>query len=235
VALPVTDQAIAKIKDLIVSGEFGAGTKLPREQDLAARLGLSRSSLREAVRALTLVGVLDARVGDGTYVTSLDADALLMGLGFVGDLLEGDTLLEAHQVRRILEPVATALAAPKLTEADFVKLEQCLERMASAESTSEFIDADTEFHRIIVSAAGNPTLASLIQSMSGGVTRARMWRTVTDRDTALTLQRHRDIYAALRAGDAEQAAAADLMHLAEFESWLQQWLAQHDGPWVREG
>ncbi|MGD0196803.1 MAG: FadR/GntR family transcriptional regulator [Solirubrobacteraceae bacterium] len=232
--MPVTDQAIAKIKDLIVSGEFGPGAKLPREQDLAARLGLSRNSLREAVRALTLVGVLDTRVGDGTYVTSLDADSLLMGLGFVGDLLEGDTLLEAHQVRRILEPVATALATPKLTSADFAALEERLARMANASSTQEFIDADTEFHRIIVSAAGNPTLASLIQSMSGGVTRARLWRTVTDRDTTLTVQRHRDIYTALRAGDAEQAAAADLLHLAEFEAWVQQWLAEHGGPLTRQ-
>src|SRR5664279_2997336 len=104
-AIPLTDQAISKIKELIMAGEFKAGSKLPREQDLASRLGLSRSSLREAVRALALVGVLDTRVGDGTYVTSLDADLLLTGMGFVGDLLEGPTLLEVHQVRRILEPV----------------------------------------------------------------------------------------------------------------------------------
>jgi GntR family transcriptional regulator, transcriptional repressor for pyruvate dehydrogenase complex len=99
-AAPLTDQAIAKIKDLIISGEFKAGSKLPREQDLAAKLGLSRNSLREAVRALALIGVLDTRVGDGTYVTSLDADLLLTGMGFVGDLLDGTTLLEVHQVRR---------------------------------------------------------------------------------------------------------------------------------------
>ena len=165
-AVPVTDQAIAKIKDLIVSGEFTAGAKLPREQDLAARLGLSRNSLREAVRALTLIGVLDARVGDGTYVTSLEADVLLTGLGFVGDLLEGQTLLEVHQVRRILEPVATGLAATRLTEDDFLALEACLKKMDEAEIFQAFIDADTEFHRIIVSAADNATLASLIQNLS---------------------------------------------------------------------
>jgi len=121
-AIPVTDQAIAKIKELIVDGEFTAGTKLPREQDLAARLGISRNSLREAVRALTLIGV-STRVGDGTYVTSLDADMLLTGLGFIGDLLEGETLLEVHQVRRVLEPAATALAATRMTDADFAALE----------------------------------------------------------------------------------------------------------------
>jgi len=225
-ALPVTDQAIAKIKDLIISGEFAAGAKLPREQDLAARLGLSRNSLREAVRALTLIGVLDTRVGDGTYVTSLEAEVLLTGMGFVGDLLEGTTLLEVHQVRRILEPVATGLAATRLTDEDFLALEACLRKMDEAEMQA-FIDADTEFHRIIVSASGNATLASLIQNLSGGMARARLWRTITEHGAVeITKQRHRDIYTALRAGDAEQASAADLLHLADGERWLQQWLTR---------
>jgi GntR family transcriptional repressor for pyruvate dehydrogenase complex len=220
-ALPLTDQAIAKIKDLIMSGEFTAGSKLPREQDLAAKLGLSRNSLREAVRALALIGVLDTRVGDGTYVTKLDADLLLTGMGFVGDLLDGTTLLEVHQVRRILEPVATGFAATRLSEDDFLGLEACLNQMEQAATTQAFIDADTDFHRIIVNAAGNATLASLIQSLSGGMQRARLWRTITEHDAVeITKQRHRDIYAALRAGDAERASAADLIHLAEGERWL---------------
>src|SRR5581483_7575475 len=64
--MALTDQAIAKIKDLIVAGEFAPGDRLPKEKELADRLGLSRNSLREAVRALSLVGVLEARQGDGT-------------------------------------------------------------------------------------------------------------------------------------------------------------------------
>ena len=114
----LTDQAIAKIKDLIMSGEFSAGAKLPNEQDLSQRLGLSRNSLREAVRALTLIGVLEPRVGDGTYVTSLEPELLLTGMGFISDLLTGTTLLELHQVRRILEPVATEMAATRLDDED---------------------------------------------------------------------------------------------------------------------
>ena len=174
----LTDQAIAKIKDLIMSGEFAADSKLPKEQELAQRLGLSRNSLREAVRALTLIGVLEPRVGDGTYVTSLEPELLLTGMGFVSDLVSGDTLLELHQVRRILEPVATGMAATRLTEDDYAALEVCLERMDAAETTQAFIAADEEFHRIIVTASGNSTLASLIQHLSGGTLRARLWRSV---------------------------------------------------------
>ena len=220
-AAPLTDQAIAKIKDLIVSGEFTAGAKLPKEQLLAARLGLSRNSLREAVRALTMIGVLEPRVGDGTYVTSLEPELLLTGLGFVSDLLAGETLLELHQVRRILEPVATGLAAPRMTETDFRALEKCLDQMDAASTNQAFIDADTEFHRVIVTAAGNSTLASLIFGLSGGVLRARLWRSITEQGAIeITKSRHRDIYLALRARDAELASAADLIHLSDGERWL---------------
>jgi GntR family transcriptional repressor for pyruvate dehydrogenase complex len=99
--------------------------------------------------------------------------------------------------------------------------------MEVASMNQAFIDADTEFHRIIVWAAGNATLASLIQNLSGDMMRARLWRTITEHGAVeISRQRHRDIYIALRAGDAEQASAADLIHLADGERWLQVRLAR---------
>jgi GntR family transcriptional repressor for pyruvate dehydrogenase complex len=217
----LTDQAIAEIKDLIMSGEFAAGAKLPKEQVLAKRLGLSRNSLREAVRALTLIGVVEPRVGDGTYVTSLEPELLLTGMGFVSDLLTGPTLVELHQVRRIIEPVATGMASSRMTGADFAALDVCLAEMEAAERTQAFIAADTEFHRVIVAASGNATLASLIQHLSGGTLRARLWRSVREQGAIETSKRrHREIYDALRARDAERASAIDLLHLSEGEYWL---------------
>jgi DNA-binding FadR family transcriptional regulator len=221
----LTDQAITKIKELIMSGEFAADSKLPKEQVLADQLGLSRNSLREAVRALTLIGVLEPRVGDGTYVTSLEPELLLTGMAFVSDLVSGDTLLELHQVRRILEPVATGMAATRLTENNYSALAECLARMDAAETTQAFIAADEEFHRIIVTACGNSTLASLIQHLSGGTLRARLWRSATEQGAIeTTKRRHRDIYEALRDHDAERASAADLIHLSEGEQWLKHML-----------
>jgi GntR family transcriptional repressor for pyruvate dehydrogenase complex len=223
----LTDQAIAEIKDLIMSGEFGAGARLPRERVLAQRLGLSRNSLREAVRALTLIGVLEPRVGDGTYVTSLEPELLLAGIGFVGDLLSRRLLLELHQVRRLLEPVATGLASQRLSEDDLATLAGCLEQMDAAETTQAFIAADEAFHCVIAAASGNATLASLIQHLSGGTLRARLWRSATEQDAIESARRrHWDIYRALRARDAEQAAAADLIHLSEGERWLARLLAE---------
>jgi GntR family transcriptional repressor for pyruvate dehydrogenase complex len=225
--MALTDQAIAKIKDLIVAGEFGPGAKLPKERELAEQLGLSRNSLREAVRALTLIGVLEPRQGDGTYVTSLEPELLLAGTAFVSDLLAGDTLLELYQVRRILEPAATALATPRLTEEELEALAESLERMDAAETTQAFIDVDVEFHRIIVQACGNATLASLIQNLSGGTLRARVWHAIKERGAVeSTRQLHHDIYDALRARDPDLAAAADLIHLSRGERWLRGMLEQ---------
>jgi GntR family transcriptional repressor for pyruvate dehydrogenase complex len=225
--MALTDQAIEKIKDLIVAGEFSPGAKLPKESELAEQLGLSRNSLREAVRALTLIGVLEPRQGDGTYVTSLEPELLLAGTMFVSDLLTGTTLLELHEVRRILEPAATALAATRLTEDELQLLAACLERMDAAETTQAFIDSDLEFHRIIVSACGNATLASLIQNLSGGTLRARLWRAIHERGAVdSTRELHHDIYRALVARDPNLAAAADLIHLADGERWLRGILEQ---------
>ena len=84
--MAVTDEAIGKIKDMLIRGELKAGDRLPPEKELSERLGLSRSSLREAVKALELTRVLDVRRGDGTYVTSLDAKLLNKAVAFVVDL-----------------------------------------------------------------------------------------------------------------------------------------------------
>ena len=97
--------------------------------------------------------------------------------------------------------------------------------MDAAETTQAFIAADEEFHRIIVTSSGNATLASLIQHLSGGTLRARLWRSVTEQGAVeTTKQRHRDIYEALREHDAERASAADLIHLSEGEQWLKHML-----------
>ena len=224
------DQVILKIKDLISSGEFTAGARLPTERELTQRFGLSRSSLREAVRALTLVGVLEPKVGDGTYVTTLEPELLLTGVGFVSDLLGGSSLLELHRVRRILEPEATRLATSRLTDRDFAGLASCLDQMDVAETNQAFIDSDSEFHRIIVTASGNATLASLIQNLSGRTLRARLWHSLAERGAIeATRAIHRSIYNALLARDEEMASAADLIHLGASEEWLRRLVEQERG------
>ena len=170
--MAVTDKAIEKLKVMISSGELQPGQKLPREPDLAASLGLSRSSLHEA-RALSLVRILDVRQGDGTYVSDLSAESLVDTLSFIVEFQHDSSILELLDVRRILEPAASARAAEKITSGELVELQQILEAVTTESPVAELVQADVEFHRAITAAAGNSVLASLIESLSSSTQRAR--------------------------------------------------------------
>ncbi|WP_330176637.1 FadR family transcriptional regulator [Streptomyces sp. NBC_01498] len=219
--MAVTDEAIEKIKGMIVSGALRPGDRLPKESELAAELGLSRNSLREAVRALSLIRILDVRQGDGTYVTSLDPQLLLEALSFVVDFHRDDTVLEFLAVRRILEPAATAMAASRIREAELEALGAQLDALGAEPSVEELVAADLEFHRGIVQASGNSVLCSLLDGLSGPTTRARVWRGLTQEDAvSRTLHEHRAILAALRDRDPEAARSWATVHVASVEQWL---------------
>jgi GntR family transcriptional regulator, transcriptional repressor for pyruvate dehydrogenase complex len=219
----LTDEAINKIKRMITSGELGPGDRLPREADLADRLGLSRNSLREAVRALSMINVLDVRQGDGTYVTSLDPALLLDALSFVVDFHRDDTVLQFFEVRRILEPAATALAAERMPDADIRKLRALLDEVSAAPSVEAFVANDLEFHRLIAAGAGNAVLCSLIDGLSGPTTRARIWRGLTQEGAvAKTREQHQAIYEAIAAHHPDLARAWATVHIAGVEEWLRQ-------------
>ena len=105
----LTEAAIEQVRQLIASGRLSPGERLPPEAELAESLGTGRNTMREAVRALVTARVLEIRRGDGTFVTSLRPELLLAGIGAAADLLLDDFTLELVQVRRILEPAATAV------------------------------------------------------------------------------------------------------------------------------
>lgn len=223
----VTDDAIEAIKQMIVAGELRPGDRLPREADLADRLGLSRNSLREAVKALTLIKVLTVRQGDGTYVTSLDPAMLMDALGFVVDFHRDDSVLQFLQVRRILEPAAAAIAAVAMPREDINGLADLLDELPRDPEIEELVANDIEFHGRIASATGNPLLCSLLEALSGRTQRARMWRGLTQ-DTAVerTLDEHRAIQRALASRDPESARSWATVHIAGVEDWLRQALTK---------
>ena len=219
--MALTDEAIEKIKQMIISGRVPPGEKLPREADLAAELGLSRSSLREAVKALSLIHVLDVRQGDGTYATSLAPSLLLEALSFIVDFHRDDSVLEFLEVRRILEPAATALAAVRMSSESKRGLGEILDAVTVDSPVDDFIATDLEFHRRIAVGAGNSVLASLADNMSLPTARARVWRAMTEpRALERTLSEHRAIYQAILSGDADLARSWATIHIAGIEQWL---------------
>ncbi|WP_061297125.1 FadR/GntR family transcriptional regulator [Herbidospora cretacea] len=221
--MAVTDTAIDRIKDMILKGELAPGARLPKEADLAERLGLSRNSLREAVRALALINVLDVRQGDGTYVTSLEPRLLLDALSFVVDFHRDDTVLQFFEVRRILEPAATAKAAVHMTDSGIEELRKILDSLPENPTVEQLVANDLEFHQRIAEGSGNAVLCSLIESLSGPTTRARIWRGLTQSNApSKTLDQHYAIYGAIAARQPEVAQAWATVHIADVESWLRQ-------------
>ena len=222
-AAPLTESAIAKLRDMISTGVLKPGDRLPSEAELAAQLGASRNTAREAIRALVTARVLDVRRGDGTFVTSLRPELLLDGISFAADLLQAEFSLELIAVRRILEGAATGLAALRMDEAIRGELTACLEQMRAAESHEVVVRYDTRFHSIIAAASGNATLASMLGGVSSQTIRARVWRGDLDEGAiARTLQQHEDILAALVAGDPVLAESTAVVHVATTEAWLRE-------------
>jgi GntR family transcriptional repressor for pyruvate dehydrogenase complex len=230
--MSLTDRAIDRIRELIQSGELPASSRLPSEPRLAAQLGISRNLTREAVKALVLARVLEIRRGDGTYVTSLEPGVLLEGLGSAVELLRGETLLELTEVRRLFEPVATGLAAARISASALVQVEGHLDAMREARDDVELLNKhDAAFHGAVVAATGNQILASLLDGISSRTVRARVWRGMVDGNAAeRTLAEHVAIYEALAAGDAALAQAAALVHVNTTEKWLREHVADSEQP-----
>jgi GntR family transcriptional repressor for pyruvate dehydrogenase complex len=221
-----TDVVIDAVKAMLSSGELHPGSRLPVEKDLAAQLGVSRGSLREGVRALATLGVLETRQGDGTYVTALDPQQLLSPLGFLADLQQPAHATELLAVRRVLEAESVALAAPRLTEDELAQLEELLatvDRILASDPDMDleaFIDADTRFHQLIARASGNGPLAAIIDSLVGRTFRARLWRAISHRGSVRETQaEHRAILAELVRRDPERARIRMSVHLLGVEQF----------------
>jgi GntR family transcriptional regulator, transcriptional repressor for pyruvate dehydrogenase complex len=228
--MALTDEAISKIKSMILDGRLKPGDKLPREADLAEQLGLSRGSLREAVSALSMIRVLDVRRGDGTYVTSLEPDLLLETLTFVIDFHQDSDVLDLFEVRRALEPMAAEKAALLMPAEEAAELLRLVDSVAVEDGIDAWVANDLEFHHRIARASGNAVLCSLADSVAARTHRARTWRGVTQQDSFdQTRREHRAIAHAISERQPSIAAASALAHVAGIEGWLRRNLADQEG------
>jgi GntR family transcriptional repressor for pyruvate dehydrogenase complex len=226
-----TDRVVEKITQMILDGELSAGDRLPIEKDLAANLEVSRGSLREGVRALTLLGVLTTRQGDGTYVTSLDAGLLLGPMGLLVELQGAGNALHIHSVRRLMETEAAGLAALNIggkgstdaTSAALWRARDSLRNGAAILATPQIehellLQADVAFHRAVSEMTGNPVLVALIAAFASRTARARLWRALAHEGAEQSMQRdHELILKAIVEQDPEGARIRMAAHLLDVE------------------
>ena len=224
-AAPMTERAITRIRQLIIDGKLTAGSRLPPEHELAALVGSSRNTTREAVRALVTARVLDVRRGDGTFVTSLRPELLLDSIGLAVDLMQDESYLELLEVRRVLEPAVCELAAQRIEPEGVAALRAELEQMRLAGDGEQLVRHDAAFHDIISEAAGNATMAALLSGISSRTLRARVRRLIDSDVVRQTLDEHTAILDAIAAGDPTLARAAATLHVATTETSLRRMLA----------
>jgi GntR family transcriptional repressor for pyruvate dehydrogenase complex len=229
--LSITDDALVRLRDLILSGEREPGSRLPPEQQLASQLGVSRSSMREAVRALTYMRLVEVRRGLGTFVTGLEPALLLEGVRTAAQAARDETIFDIFEVRRLLEPAAAGIAASRITEAQLDELRGHLDAMRQATTNpAEFMRHDEAFHDRIAHAAGNPWLEALLRGLATPTCHVRTRRLqVGQQVPALTITQHERIFDALASRDTALAEATSLLHIATTADGLRALLASEEG------
>jgi GntR family transcriptional regulator, transcriptional repressor for pyruvate dehydrogenase complex len=207
---PLVEQAIERLREQVTSGAWPIGTRLPSEAALAAELGVGRSTIREAIRALASTGMVESRQGAGTFVRAVAAGVALE------TRLRRAALLDVYEVRHALELQAAHLAAARRDADDLARLETTLDRRQAVLTIAKdatFVEADLAFHQAVVDAAHNPILTELFASFTSAL-REAMFEVFADRELQLDANpAHLELAAAIRAGDPEAASAATGAHL----------------------
>lgn len=221
----IYEEIVEQIRDLVIRGELKPGDKLPSERDLVERLKVSRASIREALSALEMMGLLEVRSGEGTFIQKVGAESIIAPLAWMLSIEQG-TALELIEVRKILEGQAARLAAERAEPEDLQELEQALADMQQEIITPELggEKADLRFHYAITRATKNTLLIQLMDMISDLM--QRMLKTSRDKlyegkySADILLKEHAQIYEAIKSRNAVKASELVLEHLNGVEDEL---------------
>lgn len=212
----IYEEIVEQVRDLLSEGGLKPGDKLLSERELAERLQVSRASVREALRSLEMMGYIEIRTGEGTFVREASIEDFVKPLAMVLGL-EKRAFFHVYEVRRILETAAAALAANRATDDDLQSMEEALEMMENNLATAAD-PADSAFHYAVAEATHNPVLIKLMNTISDSVHQsvhmARSKLFENTENVAKLLEQHRAVLDAIRAKDPQLARQQMSTHLA---------------------
>lgn len=217
----VYEKIVEQIKQLIIDGQLQPGDKLLSERELADTLNVSRASLREALTALEIMGIISIRPGEGSFVRRASFEEMMEPLSFFLQV-EIDDIMQVLEVRKILEVEAVALAATRATEEELEAIRKAVESMVEQIETGEIGEvADADFHFAVARAANNPILMSLMNTISDLMTNvfrsSRQKMFLIENMPETLYQAHYGIYEAIVSHDPKQAQQRMRDHLAMVE------------------
>lgn len=214
------EQIVSQIKDLIQSGNLLHGDRLPPERELSAIFGVSRHSVREAMRCLEQQGMLKSRAGSGTFVI-LDETCPLSEFLMVAVHREKSKISEIFQFRRMIEPQIARLAARNANQPDILQMEQIVrDQMLSLDDPVLTGAHDQAFHIALAHATGNSVLFHIVERITDVLGFIRDEVSQTAQRRKLSLEGHQHLLSAIREEDPEKAQKAMENHLAEIEQTM---------------
>jgi GntR family transcriptional repressor for pyruvate dehydrogenase complex len=208
------EQIVQQIEESIVKGDLKAGDQLPAERDLAQRFGVSRTAVREAVKALREKGLVEAYSGRGTFITDGTTQAVRQSLDLMVKIGQPEGSTHLAEVRAILEPEIAALAAVRIQEPELETMREAVAAMDRAGQDQEtYIEADLDFHLALAEGAANPLILSLLDSIVGLLReqRLRIFRVPGGPERGQI--HHKRILDAVERHDSEKAREAMRAHL----------------------
>jgi len=217
----ITHLLVLRFQQLLSEGLLAPGNRLPPERELATNFGVARSSLRQALKVLEIMGVITQKVGDGSYLNKDASEVLAVPMEFLF-LLDDTSLQELIEMRLMTEPGLAAKAAERATAADIALLRQCvLDLEHSQGDRVRLVASDLQFHRAIFQASGNRLSGRLFHMIHRAMLNMMM---VTSQlvDLEHTLEFHRPILAAIIARDAKRASKLMTDHLIDAQQLVMQ-------------
>jgi GntR family transcriptional regulator, transcriptional repressor for pyruvate dehydrogenase complex len=210
------EQIVQQIEDSIEKGALKPGEQLPAERELALQFGVSRTAVREAVKALREKGLVEAYPGRGTFITSGASHAIRLTLDRMIKTGNADGTAQLTEVREMLEPEIAALAATRRDAEHLLELREAVHIMDEAKMDHEaYIEADLDFHLALAEAAANPVILSLIDSIVGVLREQRMRIFKVQGGPERGQYHHKRILEAIENRDPGGARAAMRAHLRQ--------------------
>ena len=227
----LADRVTCQIEQLIIEGRLQPGDRLPPERELAQQFGVSRTVIREAVRALVAKSLLEVEPGSGTTVCSPTAKSVAQSMSLLLRSGQAETDYDKiHEVRRILEVEIAGLAAERRTEEDLKMMEEILRQTAEAEIQDDrdsFPECDVAFHAALARATQNDLFPLLLDSMADIMIKVRQLGFEVPDMPMRALKHHCAVFEQVRVSDAQGARQAMHEHLIESEDTMRQALALH--------
>lgn len=213
----IYEEVVSQVHEMVREGKFKAGDQLPSERELAETFKVSRTSVREALRALETQGLIVSRTGAGNFVAELPIESLVAPLAAML-IEEKHALADIFEMRKVIEPHIASLAAERATKRDIERMKKILDKQREAVSRGETgVEADAELHFAIGRATQNQALEKLVSGLMDILSHSREESLQTKDRRKASIESHRKILVAIETHDTKKAREAMLFHIEQVE------------------